>query len=341
VVRSRTGNARRLAPKEPAHAEAADSGSRFDADASLPRTQFVMLAAVVGLALGAGVIYIDAGSWNQATKSFAKSSAFQFWVGLLAAQTMLWTLALPPLLSLFRRQWRARRLGALRREVVPSALVLSSLVAALVILPRLTQKLPDFMPHRALKVDVLTGLALIVALLASMSIWLIRSRAETLQGAQPINKHTLDTFSRMRSDLERLLGFLGLVIGLAVLASAALRHVALLADEKAAFALPGNKKVDFPADTVVLYGLVLSLILALVYLPSYLTLQQTGQRLRDRIQPLPEPDDPQFEAHLAKRKAIDELLGLQVSASASFRAGVFILTPLLGSLTSLLPKLGG
>jgi hypothetical protein len=48
-----------------------------------------------------------------------------------------------------------------------------------------------------------------------------------------------------------------------------------------------------------------------------------------------------LEARLAKRKALDELLKLQISASASFRAGVAILSPLLASLTSLLPGLGG
>lgn len=320
---------------KPAPVEAAETG-----DAVLPRTQVVMLAAVAGLALGAGIVYIDAGSWNEPTRTFAKSSAVQFWIGLLAAQTMLWTLALPPLLAQFRRQWATRRQGALRREVAPSALVLSGLVAALLVGPRLTTELPDFMPHRALKVDVLTGLALIVALLASMSIWLIRSQAEALRAAQPITSDTLETFGRLRSELERLLAFLGLVIGLAVLASAALRHVALLANKNPHFALPDKKQVDFSADSVVLYGLVLSLILALVYLPTYVTLQQTGERLRDRIQSLPGPEDPHFEARLAKRKAVDDLLGLQLSASASFRAGVFILSPLLGSLTSLLPKLG-
>ncbi len=48
-----------------------------------------------------------------------------------------------------------------------------------------------------------------------------------------------------------------------------------------------------------------------------------------------------LEARLAKRKALDELLKLQISANASFRASVAILSPLLGSLTSLLPRLSG
>jgi hypothetical protein len=63
--------------------------------------------------------------------------------------------------------------------------------------------------------------------------------------------------------------------------------------------------------------------------------------LRDGVAPLPEPTSDQLEAQLQKRAALDDLLGLRVSASASFKAGVAILSPLLASLTSLLPKLGG
>jgi hypothetical protein len=123
------------------------------------------------------------------------------------------------------------------------------------------------------------------------------------------------------------------VIGLAVLASAELRHVYL--------SVPHKKQADFGPQGAVLYGLVLSFLVALIYLPTFATLQRTGARIRDSVEGLPEPSDPMLEARLAKRKTLDELLKLQISASASFRAGVAILSPLLASLASLLPRLGG
>jgi hypothetical protein len=92
------------------------------------------------------------------------------------------------------------------------------------------------------------------------------------------------------------------------------------------------------AEGVILHGLVLSLLVALIYLPTFATLQRTGTGIRDSVEGLPEPGDPMLEARLAKRKALDELLRLQISASASFRTSVAILSPLLGSLTSLLPR---
>jgi hypothetical protein len=128
-----------------------------------------------------------------------------------------------------------------------------------------------------------------------------------------------------------LLAFLGTVIGLAVFASAGLRHVVLSYD----------KKANAGAEGVILYGFVLSLLVALIYLPTYPTLQRTGTRIRDTVEQLPQPDDQKLEERIAKRSALDDLFGLQISASASFRVGAAILSPLLGSLTSLLPKLGG
>src|SRR5205809_2736875 len=80
---------------------------------------------------------LDVGSWDHDTRAFARSSSFLFWVALIAAQTMLWTLALPPLIAALRGHWREREPTSVRREVAPSALVLALLVATLVVVPRL------------------------------------------------------------------------------------------------------------------------------------------------------------------------------------------------------------
>jgi hypothetical protein len=82
-------------------------------------------------------------------------------------------------------------------------------------------------------------------------------------------------------------------------------------------------------------------VVALAYLPTYLALLQTGADLRDRAAPLRGPDETDFEAVIAKRKTLTELLGLDISASTSFRVGATILSPLFAALVSLLPKLGG
>jgi hypothetical protein len=316
-------------------AQAADqdpvAGSPLDS-VRVPRTYVVMLAAVAGLGLGILIVYFDYGSWSQHSRDFAKSGPFSFWLALICAQTMLWTVALPPLIGTFRHHWRARRPGSAWGEVVPSAIVLTLLVTAVALVPSLVgSPVPDFIPHRHLKILMLTAMAFLVALVAAMSIWLIRGRAEALRNHPAFADSELVTYLRLRADLEWLLTFLGAVIGLAVFASAALRNVVLSYD----------KSASDEAGGVIVYGFVLSLIVALIYLPTYATLHGTGARIRDSVEQLPQPGDQKLEERIAKRKALDDLLGLQISTSATFRIGVAILSPLLGSLTSLLPNLSG
>jgi len=61
--------------------------------------------------------------------------------------------------------------------------------------------------------------------------------------------------------------------------------------------------------------------------------------VRDCAYPLRGPTDPSFADVVTQRKTLDELLQTNLSASATFRAGVAIITPLGGSLISpLLPS---
>jgi hypothetical protein len=82
--------------------------------------------------------------------------------------------------------------------------------------PLIGSSLPDFIPHRHLKILVLTALAFLVALVAAMSIWLIRGRAEALGNHPSLTGSGLLTYMRLRADLEWLLAYLGAVVGLAV-----------------------------------------------------------------------------------------------------------------------------
>jgi hypothetical protein len=291
-------------------------------------TSAVILAAILGAGLGAAVLYVDWWSWGKTDRTFAHSSSFILWASLICAQTTLWTLASVPVVATLRRHrngWHSHR-----ADIMSSSLLIVCLVAGIVAVSALQPQIPNVIPRSHWKVRGLTGVALLVALVASVSIWLIRGRlAELRAGA---GKKELELYVQFRRDLERLLAFLGAVVGLAVLSSAALRRVVL------AYAANGHPNADLPAEYPLLYGLILSLVVALIYLPTYLDLLEAGSNLRDRAAPLSEPNDPNFEAAVSKRKTLTDLLGLEVSASTSFRAGVTILTPLFAALVTLLPK---
>lgn len=328
VVRPR----QRDGPAGATAARAAPSPSDLDEPLlHVPRTQIVMLVGAAGFLLGPAVIYADRISWSPDTVRFVKNGPFQLWTAILGAQTLLWVVAFRPLLGSLRRHLRGR--SSLRREVLPSAAILVLLIVAIVAVPAVSDPFPAFIPHMHLKVRFLTAGALIMALLASTSIWLIRARVERLAGASA-TRDTLDTYCRLRRELDLLLGFLGGVIGLAVLGSALLRKILLLYAEE-----PGVEAVLFPAESVILYGLVLSFVLALVYVPTYATFHRVGITLRNASAPFPEPDD--LEEGLKRRDALDELLGLRLSTTASFRIATALLSPLIGSVVGVLPTLSG
>lgn len=313
-----------------AKAQAAD-----EPGVSVPPTSLLMATAAAGALIGVASVLVWEPRWNGIQKGHADSGPFVLWVALIAAQAMLWAVALPSLVRTLLRHWRNRQPDSVWREVVPSAAGFVVLLVAFAVLPGRTPTLhtvpPDLIPDVALRIATLTALAGLVALVAAISIWLIRGRVEVLAAERKLTVAELRTYLGFRSDLERLLGYLGAVIGLGVLTTAALRRVVVqeYGDER------------FPPEVLILYGVALTLIVALVYLPTWATMQRTGWLLRDGVAPLPEPASDQLEAQLRKRAALDDLLGLRVSASVSFKAGVAILSPLLASLTSLLPKLGG
>jgi tetrahydromethanopterin S-methyltransferase subunit G len=318
----------------------AEAQEAEEPDVPAPQTSLLMATAIAGGLIGVAIVLVWEPDWRDYQKGLADSGPFVLWVALTVAQAMLWAAALPSLVVILLRHWRNRQPDSVWREVVPSAVVFVLVLVAFALIPHYTHTLhtvpSKLIPGVALRIGVLTALAGLVALVAAISIWLIRGRLEALEAGRKLTGAELRTYLRLRSDLERLLGFLGAVIGLAVLTVAALRQVVVHVY---------NHRVDpnqkFPPEVLILYGIVLTLIVALVYLPTWATLQRTGSLLRDGVAPLPEPTSDQLEAQLQKRAALDDLLGLRVSASASFKAGVAILSPLLASLTSLLPKLGG
>ncbi len=294
----------------------------------VPAAQFVIAGAGLGLFFGLLLIFFDLSAWPSLVRGLDTSGSFVLWVALIAFETMLWTLATPFVVAIFRRHWRGS--ARARREAMPAAVMLALIAVGLTVGANFSHRVRYPLPHYALKVAVLNMLLWLVLFSTSLTIWLIRDRLRALASAKP-TAQTLRVYLRMRADLEWLLIYLVAVITVSLLGLAARRQ--FIVDL-------GQQALPPPASAIVLNGLLLSLLVALAYVPTFATLQQTGAALRESIEPLPDPSDERFENRLAKRQAIDKLLGLSVSASLSFRVAVTILSPLLGSLLSLLPKLG-
>jgi hypothetical protein len=134
---------------------------------------------------------------------------------------------------------------------------------------------------------------------------------------------------KIRERLAQILLALGLTVGALTLATGALRNAVL--------AYGTQTSRQFPAFESLLGGAVATVLLATFYFPAYFALQRTSQRLADSTYPLTWVDQPDQNWYTDRTNFIT-LLKLEVDPVQSFRTGVVILTPLIGSLlATLLP----
>lgn len=90
----------------------------------------------------------------------------------------------------------------------------------------------------------------------------------------------------------------------------------------------------FDERYVIAYGLLFTGILGLAFAPTFFRMRRAGEQLRDRSFPLPRPTSPTFEATVQRRASFDAFLETNLTATATFKAGAAIATPLAASLLS-------
>jgi hypothetical protein len=277
---------------------------------------------------------------------FTSQPEFYLWVMLIAAQVAFASVVLVPLVRVgVCETGRLREDPAGAREIRWVAVAVIALTGAAVvfafakdILAEKLARYPTSFPlsHYELKVGVVVGLVLAMGLLSVFGIWIAGLRADRLFRGDVDTGRELADLLHLRRTLTMLLGCVATGIGLATLATGALRQAVLAMNGLLA---PGATPLAFDQQYVLLYGLVFTGLLAVAYTPSFLALREAGARLRESTLPLLPPGDPAFGERVDARKRLDDFLELSVSATASFRATVAILTPLASALVGLLlPK---
>ena len=282
-----------------------------------------MVAVLCAVLATLGVLLFHWSS-TRASEEFVKDTRFLIWAVLLCAQSALWVVLAPLIWQSLRRLYSDY--GASRRLLLRIAIA----IAVLIVLIGGFQyffapAVPDYplVSHRE-KLLGLTTVGFVVALLAIVGMWLVEGVFERFQatGQQP----ALAEYLRLRDDLQRFLGAAAAIIGSSMLCTGALRG-AILAN------VPDT---TFPPEYVLYYGAYSSGLLALAYLPAYLARRNAGQQLAEVLQPLPEAAPDSWADWYAERKALEELLQMDVATSKGVQAGLVIATPLVGSAIGLL-----
>jgi hypothetical protein len=225
---------------------------------------------------------------------------------------------------------------------------------------------PSPLEHANVKLPPIVVVGMLAGMVAIGGMWLV---SLAFEGARrgPVRAASINRFVGLRDDLNTLLAIAGVIVGLGALSSGALREAVLAANDQAFYrnkavhclqlvdrpppkerrevlqqfdelekAHPICVQLRFAREYVFEYGLFFTGLLAIAYAPSFLTMRRAGIRLRNRAYPMLTPGHEGFFDRLDERRRLDEFLQTNLSANASFKAGVAIFTPLAGSVLSLL-----
>ena len=300
-----------------------------DSLARLQHPLWVLLLGLGGFWAGVGLLLL--GGWpTPRSEAFVQSPGFKVWATTIGVQTAFWVVVAGPLWADLVVVWnRARR----RSAVVTLAVALFLSLVGLPLFSLAAEIRWPLLGHQ-LKIQVLTILGGLVGVPALSGIALVQQRVRRRKTEQ-IENEDVRTAVEARTEILRFLSLAGAVIGLAVLATGALRKATV-----PVFVREGG----FPREAVLLYGAFLTGLLLLVYVPAHLALKRLALRIRDHYFPpsgMPDPDADSFKGWLDKRTTLETLLQLNVTPSQQLQVSLFILAPLLSAiLASLVPKPG-
>jgi len=285
----------------------------------------------IGALFGLAVVLLSPGETPQSV-AFRQNPEFVVWLFTIVVQATLFAI-LP--LFLFKALIKLKQYASKHIvKIVLSSLgflFLADLPSTFLGLGRLVSfSFPLAYHELRFRILTITGL-LTTALPASIGIWLVYSALTVSFKETHINKESAGHYLFLHRQLHIFLFILGLIVSVATLATGASRRALIAA---------GIPAEAFPLELVLVYGGYYTFLIALLYIPVYLSLIEFGRRLVDRFYPLSalELESEEWENTYEKRGKLEELLRLRVTAQQGLETGVAIFAPLLSGFISFLVK---
>lgn len=302
----------------------------------------IMLVGVVGYLVGYFILmsFIPLNSdfitskEGQLWTKFSSTDEFKLWLTFICAQTALWAIFSLMIWEYYREI--QSKFNYSRSEVIQSILIFL-VICAIAIFGGKSMFNPSPLPNHFWKTMVLHILGVAVILMALRGIWVIHS-ALKLKVPSPKNKEVrelsarhlrslIEDFIQLRGYMQKFLSILGVILGLAILATGALRNATVKANPDAQW---------FSPKIIILYGFFGSALVALAYTPTYLTFKEKGEYLLDSFFPLPPDNSMSWETWNKNRTVLENLLQLRLSSIKTLQVATAILSPLLGGVISVL-----
>jgi len=294
------------------------------------------ILVVIGFAIGVLILLFDYIPFRTPDSQFIKTPPFQLFLLATVAQTVFWAVAVGSM-------WRSlRSLREYWKGHVPELITWSLLFATLIYSSKFfAVSCPEYnLLNHGLKTRLLTVIGGAVAIMAAFGTILVNIGLRNILVSSSHNVGELNDdkieaeqadlvrkYLHLRGRLLHFLSILGIMLGLVTLAQSAKRNLILASPNY-------NCETDFTVEKVLVFGLYYTLILILIFLPTFSILITTGHKLRDDIIPILSPHNAAWESSCKKRERLGKLLAL--SMTESLRAVIAILAPVAGSLVSLL-----
>jgi len=295
-----------------------------------------LLPAVVGYAIA----QVDKG----ADLKFTTSDEFLAWTGSIVWGVTVWvamSLGLLPTLQELSKLFDKEEPAIPIRGLFGLYAFYATLL--LVILTRVepTQKIVSILPldHFTLRIRIFLAIGLAAAAPVVVIVWLVAERLRLLKAlleppASPVDsgRHVKELQVLWRCSARSLL-VASITVSVSVIQTAALRNALLAYDRN-------TWEQRFPASTLVFYGAFFTAAFAAVYVPALLAWRSRAQQLVDLLYQTPDNGKPD-ESWMKGRTLLEQLLGINTGAMASFSGLVAIFSPLATSLlTAFVPQLG-
>jgi hypothetical protein len=257
-----------------------------------------------------------------ANAEFARA---QTWFFLLAVQGAAWALCLAFLVDSLRAVWscyhgRVRRLLAL--VVLPTLLPAAALFLYLGAAG--TQLRPCSLAGITLPQGVpfaMFGTA--IALVAVAGMFLVRSALVERADTMPVD---VEAYLVLRSHLNALLCIAAVILSLGILGTAVLRS--------AVNAERGGP--HFPADYVILYGGIYTLLLLIAYVPVKTSLWYAGADLVHSIMRQPPVESGAIAKWLEDKEKLEKAFNLDITSASALIGPIAVVLPLLSGWLSVL-----
>jgi hypothetical protein len=300
---------------------------------------YVLVAGALGGGLVLGLFtwrYPEPG--DPLGQAFVHQGTFWVWIFLLVFYSSMVMIFLLPswgvLVWLFRKHTHTQRKDVVTGEAVRLFVMGIFITTILVLLLRVIDStnigINNFFPQgHSKRITFLVGYSFLAVLPAALSMLLIHSsiqeifvKIKTTTQNESRSLALINELQTYRDTLQGLLTMVGAILSMIPITSAGLR----------ANLIAANPQIEqiYPISYVIMYGLVFTLLLLLIYIPTHLTLSQAGRELRDSLCPLNSLST--LKDTLEKRKSLDELLQTNIGLTQNLKSGIVTLAPLVSSL---------